>query len=643
MKLFLFLLSFLANIHALSISIPKGLSLSDPFYEHALEMITTFNSKSTNFTQILEFLEQSSDLGNVEAASKLGELLFFGLPISPENPSIDEKYFTSEGVFKRDLKKAVSYFKRAYKTGSGDAAFFLSYLLQLTLLVNDFDEFLIEHLDLKSAIETFYRTGVERGSSYSRSAAASGYIRCENSLGSTEPYFVSNFTNLKYYKAPYFDKKCGDCLETAIEALVVGYETISYIAKMGGERRTIGRLDEEEANLFGDEAKKAMMLSEAYLEDAGGQENYIDLAESYMFGNPDLGIERNVQQAVDYYHRAADQGNVHAMENLGVLYSQGIGIPKNATKARELLEAAAEKGSVQALNGLGYIHLNGIGVKKDIKKAMQYMKKAADLGHVESMTNLGVFYLNGDGVDKDYDLAFDYFYKAAEAGHINGIFNLGIMYLYGYGTEDSCIDALELFNKAIAKGELADVTARAYSFYRQGDFQSAYLLYSLGSLLGFENAQLSAGHMWEKNSVPFHCRSEPIQCAAHFYTQAAHMHDSQWAYMKLGDIAYSGGLSFPHDYESAFLLYSDAYEEPQAIFNIAHMLSEGLGVEKDPEKAETLYSLIIQAASSGDYDQESAYPATIALYTLRTKEMLKTLPYLNETVSYILELVEFMY
>lgn len=643
MPIYLYLLLHLAIAQAFTVSIPKGFSSSDPFYERALDMITSFNSKTTNFTQILDFLEQSADLGNFDSLNKLGEMQLFGLPISPENPTIDEKYFTPKGIFKRNVHKAVNYFKRANKAGSRDAPFFMSLLLQLTLLIEDFDEHLIEHLDVKSAILRFHELGIERGSSYSRATGVSGYLQCENSYSSIEPYFISNYTNLKYYQAPYFDSKCGDCLDNAVEALAVAYETISYIAKMGGERRTIGRLDEEEANLFGDEAKKAMMLSEAYLEETGDHNHYLELAENYMFGNPDLGIERNVEQAVDYYQVAAEQGNVHAMENLGVLYSQGIGIPQNSSKAKELLEAAAEQGSVQALNGLGYMYLNGIGLAKNTTKALEYMNKAADLGHMESMTNLGVLYLNGDGVEPDYKLAFDYFDKAAESGHINAVFNLGIMYLYGYGTEESCIDALDLFKEVIDKGELADITARAYSFYRQGDYESAYLMYSLGSTLGFENAQLSAGYMWEKQTVPFTCRSETIQCASHFYTQAAHMHKSQWAYMMLGDIAYTGGSKFTPDYEEAFLLYSEAYKQPQAIFNIAHMLQEGLGIDQNSTKAELLYSLIIEAAGQGEYEKESAYPATIALYSLKAREMIKNMPLLNETMNYIWEIMEYMY
>jgi TPR repeat protein len=83
-----------------------------------------------------------------------------------------------------------------------------------------------------------------------------------------------------------------------------------------------------------------------------------------LFGNPELGIERDAGNAVNLFQQlAVNNNNVHAHEALGVVYSQGIGgVEQNSTKAIEHLEIAAQAGSPGAWNTLGYMYNNGLGV-----------------------------------------------------------------------------------------------------------------------------------------------------------------------------------------------------------------------------------------------------------------------------------------
>jgi SEL1 protein len=614
---------------------------SEELYQSALSLLETYNSHTTNLTQVLDYLENSASSQNYDAMAKLGEFYFLGFPVSPDNPDQNPAFLNSNGMFKRDFKKAAAYFKQAYKGGSKDAPFYLALLLQQTLLIEDYDTYLPNYVDLESSISHLYNIAMERGSPPARSALASSYIQCISSINKPVPSFLANHTGLHYYTAPFFDDiYCGgSCEDLALKALSVANDAITHIKKMGGEGVQIGRLDAEEENLFGEETQKALMLANAHIEKTGNQYGYLELAEYHMFGNPYLGIERNIPEAIHYFELAAQQGNLNAMESLGVIYAKGIGVERNTTRALELLNTAAVKGSAQAYNGLGYIYWQGIGVNKDSKKAFEFMKKAADKGHLESLCNMGVFYLNGDGVIQDYRQALLYFELASAGGYADGMFNLGVMHLYGLGVKKSCRTALSLFMEVLKKGELSAIVSKAYSFYRSGDYEGAYLLYSLGSSLGFENAQLSAGYMWEKQTVPYKCRADPIQCAGQFYTKAAHSHGSEWAYLNLADISYSGGSNFAANYTEAYEYYTRSINNPQSLFTLAYMTEQGLGVARNYSMAEELYQSLIDGAETGEYDWEAKYPAMISLYKLKAMEYIESVPILHEGWKYVEEMM----
>lgn len=79
----------------------------------------------------------------------------------------------------------------------------------------------------------------------------------------------------------------------------------------------------------------------------------------------------------------------YAQNYLGYSYWNGIGIEKDLEKAIKFYTKAAEQGSVFALNNLGYSYLNGIGVEKDLEKAIKFYTKAAEQGNASALNNLG--------------------------------------------------------------------------------------------------------------------------------------------------------------------------------------------------------------------------------------------------------------
>ena len=64
---------------------------------------------------------------------------------------------------------------------------------------------------------------------------------------------------------------------------------------------------------------------------------------------------------------------------------------KSDKKAARLYHRAADLGDVYAMNNLGGLYSSGRGVKLDKKKAVRYFRMAADRGQPRAQHNWGVF------------------------------------------------------------------------------------------------------------------------------------------------------------------------------------------------------------------------------------------------------------
>jgi uncharacterized protein len=84
-------------------------------------------------------------------------------------------------------------------------------------------------------------------------------------------------------------------------------------------------------------------------------------------------------------------GNRDAHYNLGLLYSEGgKGLKKDFEKAAEWFRKAAEQGDVEAQCNLGVMFAEGIGVARDYEKSMEWLVKAADQGDETAQGNLRI-------------------------------------------------------------------------------------------------------------------------------------------------------------------------------------------------------------------------------------------------------------
>lgn len=158
------------------------------------------------------------------------------------------------------------------------------------------------------------------------------------------------------------------------------------------------------------------------------------LGTAYRYGL--YGVEKDNDEAFKWLKKAAEQKNIEAQCELGLMYYHGNGIPQNAEKAIKLWLEAIDKANADSYDyfsgiylRLGYSYDDGDGVKKNSKEAVKWYKKSADLGELGAVAQLGIHYYEGDGVAKDEEKAKKYFTKAAEGGNAIAQYYLGCMYV----------------------------------------------------------------------------------------------------------------------------------------------------------------------------------------------------------------------
>ncbi len=89
-------------------------------------------------------------------------------------------------------------------------------------------------------------------------------------------------------------------------------------------------------------------------------------------------LEEDQDQAIAWFHKAAEQGYPPAQNNLGVRFFNGDGVTEDKEQAVAWFRKAAEQGYKLAQSNLGVMYAFGRGVKKDEAQAIAWFSKAGD-------------------------------------------------------------------------------------------------------------------------------------------------------------------------------------------------------------------------------------------------------------------------
>lgn len=168
-----------------------------------------------------------------------------------------------------------------------------------------------------------------------------------------------------------------------------------------------------------------------------------------------LGIgvtKRDGAEAMNWFQKAAEAGNVAAMGNLGIIYDGSYG-KKDPAQAILWLKRAADAGNAPAMSRLGLIYFGN--KDPDNAEAIRWYRKAADAGDPTAMNMLAAIYgsdLSGTA-KPDLTKTLFWFQNGAAAGDSAAMWNLGVMYETGEGVPKNPAIANTWFQKAMKAGE----------------------------------------------------------------------------------------------------------------------------------------------------------------------------------------------
>lgn len=219
--------------------------------------------------------------------------------------------------------------------------------------------------------------------------------------------------------------------------------------------------------------------------------------------------KEDAKQAVYWYEKAAEQGSVEAMHNLGVLYKQGKGGLGDKEKAIYWYKQAAEHGDLESYMWAGQIYL----YDKKPEKAIELYEKGARLGSSGVQTDLAFLYHNGEkGIEKDYQKSVYWSKKVAEQNCVDSrrrdcassMERLGDIYVEGgYGVEQDYQKAIYWYEKGAGLGNDWAIKSLG-EIYEQGwngvepDYQKAILAYEKGVPIKDEHSIIRLGQIYEK-------------------------------------------------------------------------------------------------------------------------------------------------
>ncbi|KAF9096347.1 hypothetical protein BGX23_011526 [Mortierella sp. AD031] len=151
---------------------------------------------------------------------------------------------------------------------------------------------------------------------------------------------------------------------------------------------------------------------------------------------------------------SAHLGDKNAQVIVGNMYLRGYGVPQNCHTALEWFHKAADQGLPSAYNKIGDLYRLGQGVPQDFKKAIGCYRKAADQGDAVGQYNVAQLYDLGLGVPADYWEAFSLYFQAADKGYAPAQCCIGDFYAHGRGFEKDLDQAKEWYQRAADQGDI---------------------------------------------------------------------------------------------------------------------------------------------------------------------------------------------
>lgn len=206
------------------------------------------------------------------------------------------------------------------------------------------------------------------------------------------------------------------------------------------------------------------------------------------------GFEKNRKTANGYYRRSSDLGDPYGMTVWGRSLYHGRDVDVDQRLGLELMLAAADQGHTYAMNDLGGIFLFGIGRDADPERGLRFLRAGAERDDIYSLNLLGLSYMRGQGVDADPSRAIEYFTLASDGGHPNAPTNVGRMYRDGFGVSRDLGKAIEFLELGAARGDGYGAFDRAVLAMQADERSVAARYFATASAVGRDDGLIRDGY-----------------------------------------------------------------------------------------------------------------------------------------------------
>lgn len=371
------------------------------------------NSKEENFTkENVDDIKELAELGVTSAQLILG--LLYAKSI--ESAEIEQ-----------DDNKALEWFKKCSEQELVEGNLCLGYI---------YSKEKSSTYDPLKAFD-YYKKAADQGSGVAMRNTAIMYLVGEQTVQNLKE-------SIKLFRKAY--NQCGDGVSGNILGILyqngVGipkdvYEAAKYYRKASdlgdvNAKFNLGLLYFSGESLKKDEVAAVNLFKEAA--EKGFARAQMLLANAYENGQ---GIEKSDEKAFEWYSKVAEYKDANSAVSyvgdsqfcLAKLCEKGFGTKeKDLEKALYWYTRSADNGNLMAQVTLGDMYRNGRGVDGiDEKKALFWYIKAAKHDHYQAQFSLGELYEKGLlGVKQDEERALQWYKKSARQGYIMALLRLGV-------------------------------------------------------------------------------------------------------------------------------------------------------------------------------------------------------------------------
>ena len=182
----------------------------------------------------------------------------------------------------------------------------------------------------------------------------------------------------------------------------------------------------------------------------------------------ELGLTRDIPEAVRYYKMASDQGSLEGMNFYAHMLEWGKGVTQDEKEAARLFKLAADKGHKPSIAWVAILMIRGKSLPKNVKTGLEAIQEVGERGCNLAYWYLAQEYESGIYLKKDLAEAFRFYVKAADGGDVDMCLDVARCLKNGIGCAKDLKEAAKKYEALIEEDESRDAYRELGFMYLEG-------------------------------------------------------------------------------------------------------------------------------------------------------------------------------